>query len=249
MRALILAAGHRTASGRPDDLPPASLIRLAGKPLIERQIAALRGGGATEIGIVRGYRAEMIDVPHATYFINERWAKTGPVASLMTAAAWLRAGPVIVSHGDIFYPRDLVHRLGAVRGSLVVAYDRLWRDHWARRFAGALSHAEAFRRSGSGNLLEIGGKAGDADAIDGQPIGLLKFTPNGWQAAETVLNGLDAATCDQLTLVGLLRLVLAAGTISIGTVGIDGQWGVLDTPADTALYESMVAARELSLED
>jgi len=248
MRALILAAGHRNLTGTPDNLPPASLIRLSGKPLIERQIAALRGGGATEIGIVRGYRAETIDVSQATYFTNERWAKTSTVASLITATAWLRAGPVIVSHGDIFYSRDLVHRLGAVRGSLVVAYDRLWRDHWARRFAGSLSHAEAFRRSGSGNLIEIGGKADNVDAIDGQPIGLLKFTPTGWRAAETLLDGLDATTRDQLNLTGMLRLLLTAGTVSIGTVGTDGQWGVLDTQADAALYESMAAAGELLLE-
>ncbi|PPQ29662.1 NTP transferase domain-containing protein [Rhodopila globiformis] len=249
MRALILAAGHRTTSGKPDDLPPASLLTLAGKPLIERQLAALRGGGATAIGIVRGYRADMIEVPEATYFTNERWAKTGPVASLLTAVDWLRAGPVIVSHGDIFYPRDLVHRLGAVRGSLVVAYDRLWRDHWAQRFAGSLAHAGAFRRSASGTLLEIGGKADTVDAIDGLPIGLVKFTPAGWQATETVLNGLDAATRDQLTLTGLLRLVLAAGTVSIGTVGTNGGWGVLDMPADAALYESMASAGELALEE
>src|SRR3954449_7458537 len=108
MRALILAAGHRNLTGTPGDGPPASLIRLSGKPLIERQIAALRGGGATEIGIVRGYRAETIDVSQATYFTNERWAKTSTVAPLITATAWLRAGPVIVSHGDIFYSRDLV---------------------------------------------------------------------------------------------------------------------------------------------
>ena len=218
---------------------PASLIRLAGKPLIERQIAALRGGGATETGIVRGYRADLIDVPQATCFTNERWAKTSTVASLMLAAEWLRAGPVIVSHGDIFFSHDLVHRLGAVRGSLVLAYDRLWRDHWAQRFGGSLSHAEAFRRSGSGNLLEIGGKADAVDAIDGQPIGLLKFTPTGWRAAETLLDGLDATTRDQLNLTGMLRLLLAAGIVPIGTVGTDGQWGVLETPADAALYAEL----------
>jgi choline kinase len=249
MRALILAAGHRNLTGMPDDGPPASLISLAGKPLIKRQIAALRGGGATEIGIVRGYHAETIDVPQAKFFTNDRWAKTGTVASLLTAVEWLRAGPVIVSHGDIFYSRDLVHRLGAVRGSLVLAYDRLWRDHWARRFGGSLSHAEAFRRSGSGNLLEIGGKAGSVDAIDGQPIGLLKFTPAGWGAAEALLAGLDAGARDQLNLNGLLQRLLAAGTVPIGTVGTDGQWGVLEIPADAALYESMAASGEFSLED
>lgn len=128
MRALILAA-HRTGSmGEPGKERPNCLIPLAGKPLIARQAAALRAGGATEIGVVRGYRGEMIDDPDFTCFDNERWAQTGTVASLVAAAEWLRTGPVIVSYPDIFFRGELVHRLGSVRGSLVVAYDRQWRD-------------------------------------------------------------------------------------------------------------------------
>ena len=49
------------------------------------------------------------------------WAETGTVMSLAAANAWLRSSPVIVSDPDIFFPPDLVHRLGSVRGSLVVA--------------------------------------------------------------------------------------------------------------------------------
>ena len=95
---------------------PKCLVELAGKPLIERQIAALRRGGADEIGIVRGYRAEMIDFPGLTYFDNERWAETNMVMSLAAAAAWLRSGPVIVSYADIFYRSELVRGLAAAPG-------------------------------------------------------------------------------------------------------------------------------------
>ena len=56
-----------------------------------------------EIGVVRGYRAEMIDFPGLFYFANEQWAETNMVMSLAEAAPWPRSGPVIVSYGDIFY--------------------------------------------------------------------------------------------------------------------------------------------------
>ena len=86
MRAVILAAGRGSRLGHLGDDRPKCLVELEGKPLIERQIAALRRGGVDEIGVVRGYRAEMIDFPGLYYFANERWAETNMVMSLAAAA-------------------------------------------------------------------------------------------------------------------------------------------------------------------
>jgi choline kinase len=80
------------------------------QPPDQRQVAALRGGGATEIGVVRGYRADMFDFAGMRYFDNPRWAKTNMVMSLTAAAEWLRTGPVLVSYADIFYRGDAGQR-------------------------------------------------------------------------------------------------------------------------------------------
>src|ERR1700685_4729097 len=103
MRAVVLAAGRGSRLGHLGSDRPKWLVEREGRPLIERQIAALRRGGANEIAVVRGYRAEMIDFPGLAYFVNERWDETNMVMSLSTAASWLRAEPVIVSYADIFY--------------------------------------------------------------------------------------------------------------------------------------------------
>jgi NDP-sugar pyrophosphorylase family protein len=112
MRAVILAAGRGSRMGHLGDDRPKCLVELEGKPLIERQIAALRRGGVDEIGVVRGYRAEMIDFP-ASPISQPRWAETNMVMSLAAAAPWLRSGPVIVSYADIFYRSELVRGLAA----------------------------------------------------------------------------------------------------------------------------------------
>ena len=132
MRAIILAAGRGSRMG-PLGGRPKCLVELAGKPLIERQIAALRRGGVDQIGVVRGYRAETIDFPGLSYFTNERWAETNMVMSLAAAAPWLRSEPVIVSYGDIFYRSELVRSLVHAPGQLVISYDRGWRALWSRR--------------------------------------------------------------------------------------------------------------------
>jgi len=249
MRALILAAGRGSRMGRLSDDRPKCLVELEGKPLIERQIAALRRGGVEAIGVVRGYRAEMIDFPGLSYFSNERWAETNMVRSLAAAATWLCSGPLIVSYADIFYRNELVRGLASAPGQLVISYDRAWRRLWTRRFADPLADAETFRISAAGQLLEIGGKTTRIEEIEGQYIGLLKFTPPAWSAVEVLLSTLDAPTRDRLDMTGLLRRLLTGKELSVGTFGTDGQWGEIDNPEDVALYQNMVREGELVLED
>jgi len=228
---------------------PKCLVELAGKPLIERQIAALRRGGVDEIGVVRGYRAERIDFPCLTYFANERWAETNMVMSLAAGTAWLRSGPVIVSYADIFYRSELVRGLINAPGQLVLSYDRAWHRLWTRRFADPLADAETFRINGDGQLLEIGGKTTRSEDIEGQYMGLLKFSPPAWGSVEALLSGLDAATRDRLDMTGLLRRLVIGKELPHDTFGTDGQWGEIDNPDDVALYHEMVTQGELRLED
>ena len=249
MRAVILAAGRGSRMGDLGDERPKCLLELEGKALIERQMAALSRGGVNEIGIVRGYRAEMIDFPGLFYFANERWAETNMVMSLVAAAPWLRSGPVIVSYADIFYRSGLVRGLAAAPGQLVVSYDRAWRDLWTRRFGNPLVDAETFRINAAGELLEIGAKAARIEEIEGQYMGLLKFTPPAWRAVESLLSTLDAQTRDRLDMTALLRRLLAGKDLPIHTLGTDGQWGEIDNLEDVALYRKMVEEGGLLLED
>ncbi len=247
MRAIILAAGRGSRMGQLGDERPKCLVEFGGRPLIERQVAALRGGGAQAVGVVRGYRAEMIELPDLTYFHNERWAETNMVMSLATAAEWLEAGPVIVSYADIFYRHELVRDLAAASGDLVITYDRAWRSLWSRRFADPLADAETFRADRTGRLIEIGNKTGSIDEIAGQYMGLLKFTPRGWMDVEAELASLDTRARDSLDMTGLLQRLLCQ-KVAIRTIGTDGQWGEIDNPSDLALYERMVKDGELLLE-
>jgi choline kinase len=249
MRAVILAAGRGSRMGQLSDDRPKCLFELAGKPLIERQMAALRRGGAHEIGVVRGYRAGMIDFPGLAYFTNERWAETNMVRSLAAAAPWLRSGPVIVSYADIFYRSELVRGLAATPGSLSISYDRAWRSLWTQRFSDPLADAETFRIDAAGRLLEIGGKTTRMEDIQGQYMGLLKFTPPAWSAVEALLAALDPAIADRLDMTALLRRLLAVNEFPISTFGTAGQWGEIDNPEDAALYENLVRQGELVLED
>jgi len=130
---------------------------------------------------------------------------------------------------------------------LVITYDRDWRRLWGRRFADPLADAETFRIDSAGQLLEIGGKTTRIEDIEGQYMGLLKFTPPAWSAVEKLLSSLDARMRDRLDATGLLGRLLAE-KFPINTFATTGQWGEIDNPEDVALYENMVSKGELVLE-
>lgn len=247
MRAIILAAGRGSRMGPLCEERPKCLVEFANKPLIERQVAALRAGGAEAVAVVRGYRADMIELPNLTYFQNERWAETNMVMSLVAAAEWLKAGRVVVSYSDIFYRAELVRELAATADDLIIAYDRTWRTLWSNRFTDPLADAETFQTDAFGRLVEIGNKTSKIDEIKGQYMGLLKFTPRAWREVEMLLDSLDARTRDRLDMTTLLQSLLRRN-VAIGTLGTEGQWGEIDNPGDLALYERMVQEGQLTLD-
>lgn len=247
MQGLILAAGRGSRMGERTDDRPKCMVELLGRPLLHRQVAALRAGGVDRLGIVRGYRAESIVVEDATYFNNGRWASTNMVMSLACARAWLSEAPTIVSYSDIFYTGSLVARLAAAPGDLVVTYDSQWLPLWQRRFADPLSDAETFRTDDEGRLIEIGARAASLDEIRGQYMGLLKFTQASWRAVEAILAERASLERDKLDMTSLLRLLLESG-LRISTLATRGQWGEVDNPSDIAVYEAKAAAGELELE-
>jgi len=154
-----------------------------------------------------------------------------------------------VSYADIFYRSDLVRGLARATGQLVISYDRAWRHLWTRRFADPLADAETFRINAAGQLLEIGGKTLRIEDIEGQYMGLLKFTPPAWSVVEALLTTLDAPIRDRLDMTALLRRLLTGRELPIETFGTAGHWGEIDNPEDVALYQNMVRAGELLLED
>lgn len=224
---------------------PKCLTPLAGRRLLDLQVEALRGAGVQSIGVVRGYRAELIDRDDLERFDNPRWPETNMVRSLACAARWLRDQPTIVSYGDIFYPSSAVAALRETDADIAITYDSEWRALWCDRFADPLSDAETFELDGN-RVIEIGRRAESLDRIQGQFMGLLKFTPAGWLAVENYVASLSVDRADRLDMTSLLSALIDRGQHVEG-VRVAGGWGEIDNPGDVALYERWIAAGRLTL--
>lgn len=218
------------------DERPKCLVEIRGQTLLERQLAALRAGGVEEIGIVTGYRRELLAGFGLHEFHNPRWEQTQMVTSLACAAEWLTAAPCLVSYADIFYQPEAVRALIASDADLALTYDLNWQALWTRRFGDPLLDAETFRLNPDGTVAEIGRKPQSLAEIEGQYMGLLRFTPVGWAAVERMRKGLNAEERDRLDMTSALQRVIALGEWPVTAVPYSGEWGEVDAEEDLRVY-------------
>lgn len=229
MKAIILAAGRGSRLLNLTDDRPKCLVELHAKPLLHWQLEALKGSGISDILVVRGYRKDQITGDFETTE-NPRWFETNMVATLLAAKNWLLNQACIVSYSDIVYPAEAIHRLMQDESPLSILYDPNWLELWEQRFEDPLSDAESLRLDPQGQLVDIGRKAISVKEIQGQYMGLLKFTP---EAAGWFFNLLDKnqELADRLDMTSLLRMLMDQGR-TIQAIPWDGAWCEVDNQKD-----------------
>jgi choline kinase len=230
MKALVLAAGRGSRLGPFTADRPKCLVEIGGKSLLERQVAALRAAGAREVGVVIGWCAKAFQAKGLPTFENPRWADTTMVESLSAAEEWLLEGPVLVSYGDIVYGAATARRLAKVDAPLAISYDPGWEVLWRSRFDQPLDDAETFVRDGAGHLMDIGGRPATAAEVQGQYLGLLRFTPVAWSTVRELRSA--NAEVRMLDMTGLLRHLVRSDLLQISTVPTAGPWCEFDHPMD-----------------
>ncbi len=240
MKGIILAAGRGSRLGAITDDRPKCLVSLGGRTLIEWQKDALSNAGLDEIAIVRGYKADLLSFDSVRTFDNPRWQQTNMVESLRCAAAWLRDDECVVSYSDIVYHSGHVEKLKQSAGNITITYDKDWEDLWRARFDDPLEDAETFRLGPHGRLTEIGNRTSRSDDIQGQYMGLLKFSPQGWRVVEKFLCSLTQTERDRMDMTGLLSRLIIRG-INVDTVPVRGEWLEVDSQSDLTLYESWLS--------
>ncbi len=216
---------------------PKCLLELRDKSLLDWGIDSLTEAGITEIAIVTGYKREMLAGRTTTEFNNPRWMETNMVSSLACAQTWLRSEPCIVAYSDIFYEASAVASLMTLNADLAITYDPNWLALWTQRFGDPLLDAETFRLRADGTLAEIGNKPKSVEEIEGQYMGLLRFTPLGWAEVERIRSSLTQEARDRMHMTGTLNEVIGAERIPIAAAAYSRPWGEVDFADDLRFYE------------
>lgn len=244
MRAILLAAGRGSRMEKFTVDRPKCLLEVGGRALIDWQLEALRQAGMEEIGIVRGYLGNKLKREFVTFFDNPRWQQTNMLASLLCAEEWLKTADTLVSYTDIIYSADTVRRLVEARGDIAISYDKKWLPLWKARFQDPLGDAESFRVDAGGLLLEIGHRVQDLAVIQGQYMGLLKFSVPGWQQVTGFISSLSPQEADSMSMTSMLSCLLERG-VKIHAVPIEESWFEIDSENDLTLCESWLTSGQI----
>lgn len=236
MKAIILAAGEGTRL-RPYTLDrPKCLVEIEGVNLLKRQLAVLRSRGIDEIVIVGGYRAEMLEGKATRLCINPRYADTNMVATLFCAEDELQ-GEVIVSYGDIVYAGEILDALLASPAEIAVTIDMQWESYWRARNEDPLADAETLRLGKDGRILEIGKCPTSLDEIEGQYMGLMKFSGQGLEQLKATYRkalqegALGPRVVEKAHMTDLLQAMTDSGNW-VQAVPVSAPWVEIDTISD-----------------
>lgn len=247
-RMVILAAGEGRRLRPLTDDRPKGLIEVAGRPLVDWQIAAATRLGIREIAVVTGYRADRFGNRDVRCHHNPDYAETNMVETLWCARSEFQ-GELIVAYGDILYEDSVLKALLAGEASISVLIDLGWRSYWEARFTDPLSDAESLRLDGEGRIVEIGQKVSAIEEIEGQYVGLLKFRGRGIEQLEATYLELEAQEVvgrggrpfRQMHMTDLLQAIIDTGH-EIRAVPIRRKWLEIDSTSDYELAKRSVRA-------
>jgi choline kinase len=238
-KAIILAAGEGSRL-RPHTLDrPKCLVEVNGKSLLDHQLAVLRSFAIDPIAIVAGYMAASLDRPDLNVHLNPRYAETNMVWTLFCAESEL-SGELIVSYGDIVYSKEALAALLASKHDISVIVDKQWEPYWRARFDNPLDDAETLKLAPDGRFLEIGQKPQSLKEIQGQYIGLMKFSAAGIDTLKDVFHGarqagsLGGKPVEKAYMTDLLQAIIDTGS-RVHSVPIQGGWVEIDNAKDLGL--------------
>jgi choline kinase len=165
------------------------------------------------------------------------------VWTLFSAAEELE-GDVIVSYGDIVYSKNILQALLNSKADIAVTIDEDWENYWRARNEEPLEDAETLKLRKDGTISEIGQKPKALSEIEGQYMGLMKFSSKGLRQMkevfhralrnEVVLEG----SVENAYMTDILQALINSNQL-ISAVLVHDEWVEVDTVNDLELKETI----------
>ena len=248
IKVIILAAGEGTRL-RPYTLDrPKCMVEIDGLSLIDRQLRVLDHASIKDIVIIGGYKIEMLEGKGDRLKVNPRYSETNMVWTLFSAEEELE-GDLIISYGDIVYSHKILQALLDSKFDISVIIDKQWESYWRARNDNPLDDAETLKLRNDGSIIEVGQKPKSLQEIQGQYIGLMKFSSSGISQIKKIFYDAKAKgellgkPLENAYMTDLLQAAINDGVI-VNSLPIEGGWVEVDTMDD---MKSVVTSDRLKM--
>lgn len=258
-KAIVIAAGRGRRLMPYTDQMPKCLVPVAGRSILEWQLAAFRAGGIDEVVIIHGYLGHVLERrapslgPSIRFVRNPEFETNNILHSLFCARDELD-GPVLLTYSDIVFTPAVVRTLLDTEGDVCLTIDRDFADIYDGRTEHPLSEAEVADLDDRGLVHRVGKRALPPERAYGEFIGLAKLTERGASWFTSAWAELDrryagrhdepfqrAAAFRNAYLTDLLQHLIDAGH-PVTPSAIRGAWREIDTVQDLQRADSLIGS-------
>lgn len=250
-RTIILAAGEGTRLRPYTYELPKCMVKINGKSLIDRQLNVLSNLDLEDVVIIGGYKADMLTGKSKILIKNDQYKDTNMLWTLFCGEELLQ-DEIIVSYGDIVYSEEVLEKLLKSKADISVIVDNEWHSYWKSRIDNPLDDAETLKINKDGKICEIGQKPDHISDIEGQYIGLMKFSAKGISIIKKLFKTESDGSTSFLKrnlrnayMTDFLQALIDSGE-EIHPIYINGDWVEIDTVED--LNSSVTVERLKSID-
>jgi choline kinase len=232
MKALILAAGLGSRLAPITNDIPKSLVSVNGQPILMKQIANLHENGITDITIVSGYKAAVLEkavhnkYPEIKIIESVDYNTTNNMYSAYLAKNAMNGEGFLMMNADVFYDSSVIKALLECEASDAIVTDI------GRYIEESMKVVE-----NSGRLTEISKSISEENAL-GASIDVYKFSKNGAAAffdkcAEYIEKKRELKMWSEVALNDILD------TVPFKACPLVGRWFEIDNHDDLAYAEKL----------
>jgi len=229
MRPIVLVGGVGWRLKPRTEATPKYLLDIGGKTLLQRYLDAFAALGLREAVLVVGHLKEKVMAEaargpaevHVRFVSNEQFTR-GDILSLWYARHEFD-DDVIIMHGDVLFPWEMLARLLASPDANAMAVDERFRD----------TGEEQKVLCEDGWVVEVTKKVAADPRVRGEAVGMLRLSADAGEVLRGILEEFIETGKDSLKYEDALRELAAEVPIGVVEVG-DLPWVEIDFQEDLA---------------
>ena len=240
MKSLIVAAGQGTRLRPLTDSVPKCMVSYHDKCIIDHILDVMESCGVESNIVINGYKKDVLEKHLAqrnvAFVTNSEYETTNMVHTLFCAEDQMD-DDIILSYADIIYKPGVLQKLIDSKADVSCVVDKKWKELWLQRMDNPLEDAETMKLNSDGSILELGKKPTGYGEIEGQYIGLLKFSREAIVKVRNFYHSLDKnAFYDgkdfrNMYMTSFVQMIIDK-LIPVQSVCIEGGWLEIDCVED-----------------